>query len=81
MTLDETRLQVMLPESDRTPEDLRKLKGMLYHPAVSLIAPFTPFMTFANHPASFIVLILPVLDYFNLPGRLSRKYIAGYGYW
>lgn len=62
-------------------EDLRKLKGIAYHPSLAMISPFIPFLVYLDMPISAIFLVLPIVDFFSFPVKVSRKYIVGYEKW
>lgn len=58
--------------------DLSELKGKVYHPSLRMIGPFTPLLVCASEPLSVVFLLIPCIDFFSLPGMLSRKHIPGF---
>jgi hypothetical protein len=62
-------------------EDIFLLKGKIFNRSFSVIAPFTPFMVFADMPLTLFFVLMSFLDFFSPTGQLARKYIAGYQRW
>ncbi|MCP5147947.1 MAG: hypothetical protein H6986_07490 [Pseudomonadales bacterium] len=66
--------------TDKT-ADLKRLKGRLYHPSLRIFGPFVPIFIRTDAPITALLLLIPAVDFFSEPGRLSRKYIPEYQKW
>ena len=66
--------------TDKT-ADLKGLKGRLYHPSLRILGPFVPIFIRTDEPLTALFLLIPAVDFFSEPGRLSKRYILGYQKW